>query len=162
MLILHRGRIVDTDTGKVYGLEIATHIDPSGYRQVYLEKGKTQQAHRFIWEAVHGPIPEGMFINHINGVKDDNRLENIELVTHPENIKHAYRIGLASNKGIKHPGAKLNNIRVLAIRALSDLGTPHTVIASRVRTISRSQISAIARRQSWSHLPEHPARIEDL
>lgn len=162
MLIKHRGRVVDTETGQIYGIEIATHVDTSGYRQVYLAKGVTQQAHRFIWEAVNGPIPDGMFINHRNGIKHDNRLENLELVTHQENVRHAWRTGLnTSTKGVAHHAAKLNNLRVYAIRALSDLGFTHSDIARR-SGISRSQVSSIARREAWAHLPERAARIEDL
>jgi hypothetical protein len=50
--------------------------------------------HRVIWECVHGPIPDGMVINHLNGMKDDNRLANLELVTQRENNIHAYSTGL--------------------------------------------------------------------
>ena len=162
-LVMHNGHPVDPVSGKVYGCEIATHVDRSGYRQVYLKKGKTIQAHRFIWEAVHGPIPDGLFINHINGNKRDNRLANLELVTHAENIRHAYRTGLASNKGDRHPGNRVGNFQVLTIRALADLGFTHTDIASRPGIpLSRRQVSLIATRRAWSHLPEHQARQEDF
>ena len=53
--------------------------------------------HRVIWERVNGPIPEGMEINHLNGIKDDNRLENLEVVTHSDNVKHAHKTGLIAN-----------------------------------------------------------------
>jgi hypothetical protein len=43
-----------------------------------------------------------MQINHINGVKWDNRISNLEIVTPGENLAHAYRIGLASAKGDKN------------------------------------------------------------
>jgi len=162
MLVIHRGRVVDTETGKIYGREIAIHKDSSGYRQVYVECGRTIQAHRFIWESVHGPIPAGMFINHLNGDKSDNRLDNLELVTHQENILHAYRTGLASNKGTRHPTAKLNNIQVYAFRALMDLGATATELHRRAPYISRRQIALIGARKAWAHLPERPARIEDL
>ena len=39
----------------------------------------TYRAHRMIWQHVHGPIPAGMEINHINGIKTDNMIENLEL-----------------------------------------------------------------------------------
>ena len=45
--------------------------------------------HRAMWEAFMGPIPEGMEINHKNLDRADNRLENLELLTHRENIQHA-------------------------------------------------------------------------
>lgn len=160
-LILHRNRVVDTETGKIYGIEVATHVDSSGYRQVYLPGGKTQQAHRFVWEAAHGPIPPDMEINHLNGDKADNRLSNLELTTRLGNILHAFRTGLASNAGVRHPGARLTNIRVLAIRALADHGVPHKQLA-RNAGISRRQVNDIARRRSWTHLPDLPVKIEDL
>ena len=36
--------------------------------------------HRIIWERYNGPIPENMFIHHINGNPSDNRIENLQLV----------------------------------------------------------------------------------
>lgn len=41
--------------------------------------------HRIVWELFYGPIPDGMFIDHINGVKDDNRIENLRLATNQQN-----------------------------------------------------------------------------
>ena len=45
--------------------------------------------HRALWEAFVGPIPGRMEINHKNLDRQDNRLENLEIVTHQENIAHA-------------------------------------------------------------------------
>ena len=47
-----------------------------------------------MWAAHVGRIPEGLQINHKNGVKADNQLENLELVTRSENMLHASRLGL--------------------------------------------------------------------
>jgi len=44
--------------------------------------------HRLVWEAANGPIPEGFIIHHRNGVKDDNRLENLEAMPRK---KHNHR-----------------------------------------------------------------------
>ena len=59
-----------------------------GYLQVQLwkdGKGKRFFAHRLVWFAFNGPIPEGMQINHLNENKEDNRLENLNLMTCKEN-----------------------------------------------------------------------------
>lgn len=48
-------------------------------------KGKLYAAHRVIWEAAKGKIPEGMQIDHINHDRADNRLVNLRLVTHMQN-----------------------------------------------------------------------------
>ncbi len=59
-------------------------------------KGKLRHilAHRLVWLALKGEIPDGMQINHKNGIKHDNRIKNLELVTASENIQHAYDTGL--------------------------------------------------------------------
>ena len=46
------------------------------------------KAHRVIWEYYNGKIKEGLQINHKNGIKDDNRIENLELVTAKQNVHH--------------------------------------------------------------------------
>jgi hypothetical protein len=54
----------------------------TGYAQfrMYTDNGrKTVQMHRFIWESVYGPIPDGLFIDHINGNGLDNRIANLRL-----------------------------------------------------------------------------------
>ena len=38
--------------------------------------------HVLVWEYYNGPKPEGYDIHHINGIKTDNRIENLELVEH--------------------------------------------------------------------------------
>lgn len=63
-------------------------IHPNGYDRITLckdGKKKLAQVHRLVWEAFMGKIPEGYEIDHINTVRDDNRLENLRCVTHKEN-----------------------------------------------------------------------------
>ena len=45
--------------------------------------------HRFVWETFNGLIPEGKFIDHINDVRNDNRLQNLQLVTTQQNNNKA-------------------------------------------------------------------------
>ena len=48
---------------------------------------KTYSVHRFIWECYNGIIHDGKVIDHINNIKDDNRLCNLQLITQQENCK---------------------------------------------------------------------------
>ena len=60
----------------------------SGYYQIVLSKQsirKSYKVHRLIWLAFYGSIPEGYEVNHINEIKTDNRLLNLNLMTHKEN-----------------------------------------------------------------------------
>ena len=44
--------------------------------------------HSVLWEAINGPIPKGFEIDHINGDKLDNRIENLRLATHRQNSQN--------------------------------------------------------------------------
>ena len=46
--------------------------------------------HRLVWETFNGEIPKGYEIDHINAVRDDNRLENLQLLTHLDNMRKAH------------------------------------------------------------------------
>lgn len=74
----------------------------NGYIWISRPNKQNYSAHRLIWERVHGPVPEGMQINHINGNKLDNRIANLEVVTPSRNTLHAYELGLACAKGEKN------------------------------------------------------------
>lgn len=59
-----------------------------GHLMVILSKNKEQKhhfVHRLVYEAFNGPIPEELQVNHINEVKSDNRLCNLNLMTNKEN-----------------------------------------------------------------------------
>lgn len=58
-----------------------------GYRRVGI-KGKTYQEHRIIMMLCFGHIPENAEIDHINHVRDDNRLVNLRFATQGENLKN--------------------------------------------------------------------------
>ena len=74
-----------------YGLKekiLKPQINDSGYYRVELWKQsirKYYRVHRLVWEAFNGSIPEGLQVNHINEIKTDNRLENLNLMTCKEN-----------------------------------------------------------------------------
>lgn len=50
-----------------------------GYIQISVN-GRVKQLHRHIWEQLVGPIPDGYQIDHINGIRHDNRLDNLRCV----------------------------------------------------------------------------------
>ena len=66
----------------------AGYVDLRGYVRTKLFS-KMTFAHRVIWEMHNGEVPDGMEIDHINGVKHDNRIENLRCVDRWINCKNA-------------------------------------------------------------------------
>jgi hypothetical protein len=98
--------VVDPALGIVYG----HHGKPIRKRNHYgyiVTQHPFAFAHRLIWESAYGPIPRGLTINHKNGVKTDNRIENLELATREANSSHAHRTGLVNKRGEANSAAVL-------------------------------------------------------
>lgn len=69
--------------------DVAGSLTNYGYYSVRL-KGKNHGAHRVIWEMFNCQIAAGMQIDHINGVRRDNRLANLRVVSNAENRRNMY------------------------------------------------------------------------
>lgn len=153
------GLRVEPATGNVFGAtgRIVGSTNPWGYRTVPLpkewagHKSLNSLAHRIVWEAVHGPIPDGLEINHKNGVKTDNRIDNLELVTKSENLRHAYAMGLrAPLRGEKSAGAKLTWALVGEIRRRLAQGRESLDSLAEEYGVCRTSIRNIRDYKTWA------------
>ncbi|HEA68236.1 MAG TPA: HNH endonuclease [Desulfobacterales bacterium] len=79
-------------------------------------------AGRLVWQYFHGDIPDGLCINHKNGIKYDNRPDNLEIVTYSENLKHAHQLGLLDQNGETNPASTISDKTVEEIRNLYATG----------------------------------------
>ena len=82
--------------GDIYSLKrkkiINKNKDSNGYLffnicSKKLEKPKNYLQHRFVYEVFRGPIPHGFEVDHIFPVKTDNRIKNLQLLTHKQNVE---------------------------------------------------------------------------
>lgn len=148
-------RTIKILTGRILRLN---RDERGGYLKVSLSKvGKTKKVnvHRIVaLSFLENPnnLPQ---VNHINAIKIDNRVEDLEWVSRSDNSKHAYRMGLMSHFSIfcteKHY-SKIRREDILKIRELySERHKTQREIAIEFG-LSQSQISAITTRRSWKNI----------
>lgn len=112
-----------TKDGRVYSYKRHRFIKPihdkHGYLDIWLwnnNKSIHKQVHRLIGSC-YIPNPNKLDqINHVNGIKDDNRIENLEWCTPLQNTTHAWRTGLCEST--RQRRCSLSNNQVLLIRKL--------------------------------------------
>lgn len=87
-----------TDQGRAVRGALAGHVHKSGYRQIKVNK-KLYMAHRLAWVLVHGEAPSDE-LDHINGVRDDNRIANLREVSRSLNMENIRRPRVDNKLGV--------------------------------------------------------------
>ena len=162
-LISNKGRIKILSTLEDKKL----FVKDDGYVATTLGDGKQsyKYVHRLVAEAFIKNKHDKPQVNHINGIKGDNRAENLEWVTPSENIRHAIDTGLLkykkkeeSIKSSKYPkgedvnGSKLNAEKVIEIRVLWESGDYKKVQLAKMFNVNESTIRDVITRRQWKHI----------
>ncbi len=129
-----------------------------GYLRVHVQQfGKrlSVSAHRLVWVNLHGDIPGDLTINHINGIKNDNRPVNLELASLSDQQRHAYYVlgvggGHCVGLGEENRNAKLTKDQVYEIRRRKLAGETEFSLAKEFGC-SRSLIGQVARCEARKH-----------
>lgn len=151
-----------TKDGRIFGKrgkELVGHIDRCGYHEVLLsENGRSKNylVHRLIL-ASFNPIEnmDSYDVNHKNGDKLDNRLDNLEWCTRSENIKHAYENGLELKRcGEEHHAHKLTeeNVRYIKTNYIKRDKKFGAVALSKLFDVDRTTIHDVVRGKTWKEV----------
>lgn len=104
---------------KSHGKLLKGEITKAGYKRLHISvdgKESKLSVHRMVAE-LFLPNPLDLpCVNHIDGNKLNNHVNNLEWCTYGENLSHAYKIGLRDCKGVKNPMSKLTTEQILEIR----------------------------------------------
>ena len=138
-------------------------VNRGGYQVVHLRTNKNwyPTVHKLVAEAFI-PNPENkQTVNHINGVKTDNKVENLEWATHSEQVIHAIATGLYkqpdislyTKRGSENPISKIKEEDIPEIKKLRESGMTYREIGEKYN-IGISQVFRICKNQSWEWMNE--------
>jgi DNA-binding transcriptional regulator YiaG len=90
-----------------------------------------------------------MECNHKNGIKSDNRVENLEWVTNQQNIEHSRKVLGYDNRGSKNHRTKLTAAQIKEIRAMSGVVSQRKIAAQ--FGVSQGHVGRVIKRKRWNH-----------
>ncbi len=145
------GKVVNTATNHEY-------VPRQGkYKQITFrinDEKKTILVHRLVWIVFKGLItdPE-LQVNHKNGVKSENRLSNLELLTASANSQHAFDTGLSTpQKGSVHGRSKFLEPAVRKLRKTFSSGHFTLSEFAEKHEVSLSTMHSLLVGNTWSHV----------
>lgn len=138
----------------------AAPLNLDGYPQVHLTTPKLSRlvrVHTLVLLAFVGPRPEGMECCHRNGVRTDNRLENLYWGTSRENKRDRDRHGRTA-RGSHNGNAKASPAVIVRIREMRSSGLAFSAIGAAVG-LSKRQVGRILSGRHWRGLFEAPRDV---
>lgn len=122
------GRVRNLKTMRI----VKGSLRDDGYVGIKLNK-KSALVHKIVAESFLGDIPIGYDVNHINHIKTDNRIENLEIISHSDNMKQAVLYGKCGSKFVGRFDFEGNLLQVYrsASEAARDIG----ILPSSMRNI---------------------------
>lgn len=137
-----------------------TSIDKDGYLTITLKNDRNGYSHFGIHRLLmiaFNPIDnmEEMQINHKDGNKRNNSLNNLEWVTCEQNLKHARDNNLNNTfgqKGTKHPNNKITEQEARKIIQMNKDGYAPKEILQAIPNATKSIINSIIHNRTWKHL----------
>jgi len=140
-------------TKRIKGIPRKQYKDKAGYMIVALQKenkSRNWRVHRLVAFAFFGEsIGDRICVNHRNGKKADNRVENLEWCSYGDNNRHSYDVlNRATIKGESHGQSKLTGKQVLYIRKSKN--SPNTL--AKKFNVTASTISSVLNRKTWKHI----------
>jgi hypothetical protein len=143
------GRIKNVSTGNVLKGELTRGYRRHEFWDLKTKKAKREFAHKLILLAFVNNYENKPCCNHKNGIRDDNRIVNLEWCTHQENIIHACRSGL-SKIGSQRGWSKITEADAIEIVRLYRTGMKQKDI-KKLYPLAQSGICKIINGRKWTH-----------
>ena len=149
--VVYQNNYIAFKNGMIFNLhgdEIKGYTNRGGYPQSVFN-GRTREFHKVISDCFIENSENLRDVNHKNGNKLDSSIDNLERLTHSENVIHAYEHGLIKPQyGEEHHNAKLTENDIRYIRS-SDKSSYQI---ARELNVDSSTVRDIRRGKTWRHV----------
>lgn len=136
----------DGRVGRFKGVTLTPSRGLNGYLIVSIDRGKRHLVHRLVAAAfLQPPASGGSVVNHINGDKRDNRVENLEWSTPAENNRHARASLLNRQNGEQCNLTRYSDQLVASIRRVNERYSPTFRELALLFDVSEMQVSSIVK-----------------
>lgn len=136
-------------------VKLTRHYDTKGYqcfKYYFNGKKRTDRVHRILAMLFIDNPENKVDVNHKDGDRKNNNIDNLEWCTRSENIKHAYsELNHPRMQGVKSPKSKLNDEKVREIRKLCQNGLSQRAVAN-IMNIHHSIVGGIMKGIRWAHV----------
>lgn len=148
--VINKGKGIFTKPKK----ELTQFIHRKGYKIIHLSyNGKTVKefVHRLVALTFIPNVENKLEINHINGIKTDNRIENLEWCTCKENINHAFKNNL--NKSFIHDSKYVEKVikDYKSLKSLKKTAAVNTCSINTIRKILLANNTIILKAKNQTH-----------
>jgi hypothetical protein len=140
---------------KIKSLKLAK----DGYYNIQLiknTKSRIFRVHRLVAVAFIPNLENKLEINHKDGIKTNNSIENLEWCTRSENMKHAVKTGLFKPiRGDSHTNSKLNETKVRLIRKLYYEDKIGQIDIAKRLNVNKNAVSGVITWRTWFYIDPH-------
>ena len=150
------GRVKTTKRFGSSGGLLKLIVGSTGYHYVTLRtkpRRKFATVHRLVLTAFRGECPSNMNARHLDGIRTNNRLENLKWDTLQNNEADKIQHG-TDGRGENHSQVKLNEGQIFEIRTKYKSGRYSTSALAEEFGVCQQHVSAIVRGEAWKHLLE--------
>jgi hypothetical protein len=154
--ITEDGNVFSGKTNKFLKVQVST----TGYKGIMI-KGKVFKIHRLVSIAFLTNTENYRCVNHIDGNKLNNNVDNLEWCSHSHNLQHAYDTGLRSAKNLR----KYADDDVSEIDRLAKLNYRNIDIAEKLSiplSVVQKRLSEKRERHAYRHSTEERVRLKAI
>ena len=159
---IKQGNYAIEEDGRVYSYYkndyMKTSFDKDGYRTITLVTATGSRSHFGIHRLLMVTFKpcddmDNLVVNHIDGNKLNNDLNNLEWVTNSRNVQLAHEDNLNNTVGENHGKAKLSEEQAKLIIKMTNQGYGTREIRKYIPFVTKNMVSSIKHNRTWKHLP---------